>query len=153
MFCSRRHGVWKRRLTRSQHAGFSLVELMVVIVIIGLLAGAVTVGVRSYLIKGRRGAAKLHIARIDEALQNYYIAKGRYPTSQEGLQILKEPLDDLSEPPLTTTLLDPWGNTYEYSNPGPDREPYVITTYGADGQEGGQGGDADITNINVREGT
>ncbi len=135
---------------RGDRRGFSLVELMVVIVIIGLLAGVATVAVRGYLIRGRQGAARMEIANIMQGLETYYAIHGRYPSLREGLAALKEPAEGFEAGIITTELVDPWGNPYEYSVPGPEGLPYLVVCYGADGREGGTGENADITSADLK---
>ncbi len=135
---------------RGDRRGFSLVELMVVIVIIGLLAGVATVAVRGYLIRGRQGAARMEIANIMQGLETYYAIHGRYPSLREGLAALKEPAEGFEAGLITTELVDPWGNPYEYSVPGPEGLPYLVVCYGADGREGGTGENADITSADLK---
>lgn len=124
--------------------GFSLMEMMVVLVLIGLLAAVVASNVRSYLVKGRQTAARADIAVIEQALAMFYAEYGRYPTSQEGLEALVRPSERLPEPPLLKFPKDPWGRPYVYMNPG-RTSPYEVTSYGADGREGGEGADSDIS--------
>lgn len=112
--------------------GFSLIEIMVVVVIMGMLAGAVAVGVNQYMDTAKTNRAKSDIATIVDAIEAYNLTKGKYPTSNEGL----EPL------PLKNDR-DPWGRPYGYNNPGQD-EPFEVYTLGADGRDGGDGIDADI---------
>ncbi len=112
--------------------GFSLIEIMVVVVIMGMLAGAVAVGVNQYMDTAKINRAKSDIATIVDAVEAYKLTKGRYPTSNEGL----EPL------PLKNDL-DPWGRAYGYNNPG-QSEPFEVFTLGADGRDGGEGIEADI---------
>ena len=133
-----------RQPRRLRRTGFTLVELMVVIVIIGLLAGAVTVSVRSYLISGKQSVARMEIAKICTALDTYYAAYDRYPTADEGIQMLVQPSERFTDGLLNKLPRDPWGNEYEYIQPGRDT-PYEVICYGADGQEGGDGADADIS--------
>ena len=131
-------------LVRSQtRRAFSLVELMVVIVIIGLLAGTVTVGVRSYMIRSKQSIARTEIARIADALETFYLEFNRYPTNDEGLEILSEPNEKFPEPILSRLPKDPWKNPYAYLETG-STPPYEVASYGADGQEGGEGADSDI---------
>ena len=129
---------------------FSLVELMVVIVIIGLLAGVATVAVRGYLIRGRQGAARMEIANIMQGLDTYYAIHGKYPTSSEGLAALRRPAEGFEAGIITTELIDPWDNAYDYSVPGPGGRPFLVITYGADGREGGTGENADITSAELK---
>lgn len=127
-------------------SGFSLVELMVVIVIIGLLAGVVTINVRSYLIKGKQSVAKLEIAKICQALDSYYAEHDRYPTNEEGIAVVATKSDGT----LNKVPLDPWKNPYEYHNPGRGNDlPYEVICYGADHREGGSGGDADLSSADL----
>jgi general secretion pathway protein G len=119
------------------------VELMVVLAIIGLLAGVVTLSVRPYLTKAKQTTARREIATICAALESFNIEFGRYPTTEEGLEILRKPNEKFSGPLLTQDPMDPWGSPYEYNQPGRDG-PYEVLCYGADGREGGRGADADI---------
>lgn len=140
-----------RRNARRCRSAFTLVELMVVIVIIGLLAGAVTVNVRNYMLKGKQSVAKLEIAKMKTALETFYNFKSRYPTSTEGLDLLVNPADgDESQSWLDRVPRDPWGNAYEYHQPG-RHGPYEIICYGADGAEGGEGGDQDLSSDDLDE--
>lgn len=128
--------------------GFTLVEVMVVIVLIGLLAGAVAVGTRSYLIAGKQAVAKLEISRICQALETYYSAYDRYPTNDEGLEVLARPTDKFPAALLSDVPKDPWGNRYEYFQPGRE-SVYEVISYGADGREGGSGPDRDISSAQL----
>jgi general secretion pathway protein G len=119
--------------------------MMVVLVLIGLLAGLVTVSVRHYLVTGKQQAARAQIASLKTAAETFYSVYGRYPTNDEGLDILTQRTDQLPEPLLAgrTVPNDPWGRPYQYNSPGRE-EPYEIISYGADGRQGGEGGDADV---------
>lgn len=132
----------------SRHAsrgrGFTLMEMMVVLVLIGLLAAVVAINVRSYLVKGRQTAARADIAVIEQALATFYAEYGRYPNTQEGLEVLVRPTERLPDPPLLKFPRDPWGRPYVYTAPG-RTGPYEVICYGADGRERGEGADADIT--------
>jgi general secretion pathway protein G len=130
--------------------GFSLVELMVVIVIIGLLAGVATMSVRSYLIRGKQGVAKLEIAKIAQAIDTFYSQYDRYPTNDEGLAILAAKSKEFPDGLLNKTPVDPWGQTYQYNQPGRNA-PYEVICYGADHREGGAGADADLSNTDVQQ--
>ena len=130
------------RLSR-RRAGFSLVELIVVMVIIGMLATLVVLRTRSYLVNSKQNAARLEISRLSEALDSFNAVRDRFPTNDEGLAILAEKSDDAVDGFINKVPLDPWKNEYQYNTPGRDA-PYEIVCLGADGREGGQGADADI---------
>lgn len=127
-----------------QRQGFSLVELIVVIVIIGLLAGMVTASVRSYLIRGKQAVAKMEIAKICQALDTYYSVSDRYPTVDEGLNLLASETDLFPEGLLKKLPDDPWKNEYIYRVPG-SQSSYEVICLGADGLEGGEGAEKDIS--------
>ena len=129
---------------------FSLVELMVVIVIIGLLASVVTMNVRGYLIKAKQNIARQEIATIVHGLETFYATYGRYPTNEEGLAILTRKTEKLPEPILDGEPLDPWKRPYQYNSPGTNG-PYEVICYGADGREGGTGVNADIRSDELKE--
>jgi len=130
---------------------FTLVEIMVVIVIIGLLAGAVTLSVRAYLHKAKQNVARKDISTVVTALETFYSLHDRFPTSDEGLAVLARPSDELPEPLLAAEPKDPWGRPYQYNAPGRGGAPYEVVTYGADGREGGDGIDADISSAALKE--
>jgi len=133
---------------RQPQKGFSLVEVMIVIVIMGLLAGVVTVNVRGYLTKAKVNTARSEIATIVKALDTFYGAYSRYPDNSEGIGALTKASDRIPEPLLSGEPVDPWGNPYQYNSPG-SSGPYEVICYGADGREGGQGVDADITSSSL----
>jgi general secretion pathway protein G len=138
-----------RRLIRAgSRSAFTLVELMVVIVLIGLLAGGVTLGVRGYMTTGKQQVARVQIAKICQALDTFYTAYDRYPTSDEGLESLVKPSEKFSEGLLSKLALDPWSHRYEYIQPGRSG-PYEVMCYGADGREGGEGANQDISSADV----
>ncbi len=148
MYCnSRRRTLTGNHRKRSARA-FSLVELMVVIVIIGLLAGVVTISVRSYLIRGKQSVAKLEIAKLCQAIDTYYTEFDRYPTSEEGLEVLIEKTDAFPDGLLNKVPTDPWGYAYEYHHPGRNG-PYEVVCYGADNREGGSQAESDLSNEDV----
>ena len=140
--------------SRFQHprrrAAFTLVELMVVIVLIGLLAGAVAVGTRQYIISGKRAVAKLEISRICQALDTFYTAYDRFPTNDEGIEVLAQPGDKFAAALLSEVPKDPWGRPYEYIHPGRETA-YEVLSFGADGREGGTGADGDISSTALDE--
>ncbi len=124
---------------RKRHSlrGMTLIEIMVVITILGLIAGAVVVAVIPRLEEARRSRAELDIKSIESGLKLYYARKGNYPDTGTGLKAL------VDMQILDTLPKDPWGNDYVYTREG--NQP-VITSYGRDGAPGGEGPDADISN-------
>ena len=130
--------------------GFSLVEIMIVVVIIGVMAAMVTINVRSYLISAKQARVKQDIATIVQALGTFYGVYDRYPTNEEGLAILAKPSEKLVEPPLTAEPMDPWDKPYQYNCPGTDA-PFEVICYGADGREGGEGIDADLSSKTAKK--
>lgn len=135
----------------AQPRGFTLLEMLVVLVIIGLIASLV--GPQLF---GRVDSSKVQVAdtqarMLRGAVETYYLEVGRLPTAQEGLSVLTQPpADDRARarwrgPYLNEALpVDPWGNPYVYSVPGRDAMPFALYSLGADGQPGGEGNDADV---------
>ena len=135
---------------RRGRAGFTLIEMLVVLVIIGLIVGLVGPRVLSFLTDARMKAARLQIASFSNSLDLYYLDVGRYPTAQEGLAALvKRPpgVDVWNGPYLRggAVPIDPWRNAYVYLAPGA-HGAYDLMSYGSDGREGGEGPAADIAN-------
>ncbi|MEM6363399.1 MAG: type II secretion system major pseudopilin GspG [Planctomycetota bacterium] len=131
--------------------GFSLVELIVVMVIIGLLSSLVAVQTRSYLIASKQNAARAEIATIVSALESFYADQSRYPSYEEGLAILASGTDRFPDGFIKKLPEDPWGNPYEYILPGTSG-PFEVISLGADGREGGEGGDADLSSERLDDG-
>jgi len=134
--------------THRRPFAFTLVELMVVIVIIGLLAGAATMSVKSYLIRGKQSVARMEIAKIAQALDTYYTAYDIYPPSDRGMRVLVEESSEFPDGLLNKIPKDPWGNDYIYLNPGREAA-YEVVSYGADKQEGGEGANRDVTSLEI----
>jgi general secretion pathway protein G len=136
-----------KKILRSP-AGFTLIELIVVVAIIGLLAGLVVPQFIKQEEKATAKAAKAQIELLGTALDTFRLDVGRYPTAQEGLQALNQKpggLDRWEGPYLKKELpSDPWGKPYIYKSPG-DHGSYDIVSYGADGMAGGQDNNRDIT--------
>jgi len=143
------------RLTR--HGGFTLVELVLVVTIIAILAGAVVVQATNRTRMARRARALEDIRNLDMAIELYIADNGYSPTTQQGLDALRrKPTSapaarNWSGPYIRKPVpSDPWGNEYIYRSPAqqnPDREGWDLITYGEDGQPGGIDYAADITNF------
>ena len=145
MSSSKNLDVKSTRKQRHKSRGFSLLEIMAVVVIMGLLVGAVAVGVRGYIGKARQTRVKQDIKAIENALESYFGFKGNYPTEEEGISALVGKDKELTKLPK-----DAWGNEYAYEILEDDEDsPYLITSYGADGVEGGTGAAADVTNLSI----
>jgi general secretion pathway protein G len=145
-----------RRVDRRAEAGFTLVEMLVVITIIGLIMGLVGPRVLGYLGESKVKAAKLQIESFSSSLDLFYLDVGRYPTGSEGLTALTERPGNAAiwnGPYLKTGAvpLDPWGHVYTYRAPA-EHGPYEIVSFGSDGQEGGSGTAADISNGAISNG-
>jgi general secretion pathway protein G len=135
--------------TRSAARGFTLLELLVVMVIIGLLAGFVAPRYFAQVGKSQVKVAKAQLDALDKALDQFRLDVGRYPTTEEGLQALVTAPSN--EPAWSGPYLkkgvppDPWGRPYLYTQPGSHGD-FDLLSYGKDGRAGGTGEDADITN-------
>lgn len=136
----------------SREAGFTLVELMVVIVIIGLLATVVMINVLPSQDRAMVEKARADIAALEQAVDTYRLEMLSFPRMADGLQALVSQPARLDRPERYRTggyirrlPLDPWGNPYHYVFPG-RRGGYDVYSLGADGREGGEGNDADIGN-------
>jgi general secretion pathway protein G len=137
-----------RERVRGSEEGFTLIELMVVILIIGLLATIVVQNLRGATDKAKRIKAEADISALKTALDRYYLDNGSYPSSDQGLPALvsapsngKIPADYPPGGYIEKIPNDPWGNAYVYQSDG---DNYVLKSYGADGVEGGTGKNADI---------
>lgn len=143
-----RMGNRSRRRTASE-GGFTLVEILVVITIIGLIMALVGPRVLNYLAESKSKTARIQIQSFASALDLFYLDAGRYPSSAEGLAVLVKPTGGFAAwngPYLKGGAVpnDPWGRPYQYRSPG-EHGVYDLVSYGADGQEGGVGAAADIT--------
>ena len=140
----------RRTDARREEEGFTLVELMVVIVIVGLLATIVVINVIPLGDQGRIPKAKSDISTIEGALELYKLQNNNYPGTTDGLGALLSPPADLADPSryqkggyIKKLPKDPWGRDYLYASPG-QHGAFDVWSYGADGNEGGEGADADI---------
>jgi general secretion pathway protein G len=134
--------------TKHRQHGFTLIEVMIVIVILGILAALIVPKVMGRPDEARVVAAKQDIATIMQALKLYKLDNRRYPSAEQGLDALVKkpsaaPVPENWKSYLERLPLDPWGGAYQYLNPGLNGEVDVMS-YGADGKAGGEGFDADI---------
>jgi general secretion pathway protein G len=134
---------------KESRRGFTLVEILVVITIIGLIMALVGPRVLNYLSESKVKAARIQIQSFSGALDLFYLDTGRYPSSAEGLGALVQPNGGVpawNGPYLKggNVPLDPWGKAYVYRSPG-EHGAYDVVSLGSDGQEGGSGTAADIT--------
>ncbi|HKG99734.1 MAG TPA: type II secretion system major pseudopilin GspG [Bradyrhizobium sp.] len=138
------------QLVKQDDRGFTLVEILVVITIIGLIMGLIGPRVLNYLTESKAKAARIQIESLGSALDLYFLDNGRYPNNAEGINALVQrppSAQAWNGPYLKGGVLpvDPWGKPYMYRSPG-QHGAYDLSSYGADGQEGGTGAAADVTN-------
>ncbi|WP_091983053.1 type II secretion system major pseudopilin GspG [Pseudoalteromonas denitrificans] len=126
-----------------QQAGFTMIELLIVIVILGLLASLVAPKFFNQLGTAERGIASAQMNAFETALDTYRLDMGSYPVKLEDLRKSDKPRWDGPYLPKEVPL-DPWSNSYVYSVPGENGEPYKIMSFGADGKLGGTDNNADI---------
>lgn len=132
--------------------GFTLIEIMVVVVIIGLLSALVGPKLMGQSDEAKRKTTQTQISQLEQVLGLYYLDNGIYPTTSQGLEALvtkptdrPEPLNYKNGGYMKKVPKDAWGRDFEYTCPGEHGE-FDIISYGADGQEGGSGANADIMN-------
>ncbi len=145
--------ITKKRILTSSH-GFTLIELMVVMVILGILAGLIVPRIMDRPEEARRTKAAVDIQALEQALKLYKLDNGRYPTTDQGLQALVDPpsVGKLAKKWRNGGYLDksrvpkdPWDNDFVYIAPGLHGD-FDLMSYGPDGEPGGEGIDADINN-------
>lgn len=136
----------------ARQAGFTLVEIMVVVIIIGLLAGIVVPNVMDNLDKANIQKARADFSSLQTALKLYRIDNFTYPTTEQGLEALVSkpsiapvPRQYKESGYIDNLTKDPWGNDYQYMSPADDNKEYDIYSLGADGVSGGEGQNADIS--------
>jgi len=152
---------WLRSICSNQKAskaGFTLVELLIVVLIITILGGVVGVQLAGRPHEARVAAARAQLEIFRTALQMYRMDQGQYPTMRQGLQALVRPSEIEPRPrrfpeggylERAEVPLDPWGNPYVYLVPGTQGEPFEVISYGRNGQPGGAGEDEDISSSDL----
>lgn len=141
----------RKSLAGSRQSGFTLIEIMVVVVIIGILAALVGPKLFGQVDRARKEAARSEISTIENAMKFYRLDNFTYPTTEQGIEALVTKPNDPNVKNwnpggyLERMPVDPWGNPYVYRNPGVNGEIDILTL-GADGIEGGDGNNADIGN-------
>ena len=144
--------ILKAKKQQLRNAGFTLIELMIVVVILGLLATIIMPRILNRPEQARRMKAKVDIRSIESALALFKTDTGRFPTTSEGLDVL------VSNPGikgyntdcyLDKSPSDPWGNKYVYISPGVHSRDYDLESYGKDGEDGGTEDNADIESWNL----
>ncbi|AJF06374.1 type II secretion system major pseudopilin GspG [Geoalkalibacter subterraneus] len=140
---------------RQCQRGFTLIEIMVVVIILGILAGIVVPRLLDEPEEARRTKAQVQIKSLEEALAMYKLHNGYFPTTEQGLQALVDKPETGRIPNnykeggyIGKIPLDPWGNPYIYLSPGIHGD-YDLISYGADGEPGGEGKDADVESWNI----
>jgi len=128
----------RRRRGKRSEDGFTLIELMVVLVILGLLATIVIINVLPAADRAKLTTAHASVTNLEEAIELFNLHNHRYPTNEEGLAVL------VTSRQLRRLDKDPWGNDFAYRLPGRAGRPFDVYSMGADGREGGDGDNADI---------
>ncbi len=139
--------------TETRRGGFTLIEIMAVVLIIGLLTTLVGVAIVPQIDKSRVSTARVQVKMLDAAIETYRMDSAVFPTTEQGLEALvREPADARNYQPggylrQRRIPVDPWGNEYQYESPGQHNDySYDLWSFGADGADGGEGNDADIGN-------
>ncbi len=146
---ARRVRCGSRCALRDRRHGFTLIEIMVVVIVLGILAATIIPKVANVSYDAKVSKARSNIAVLKSALERFYLNVDRYPTSQEGLEALVKPPAGAAQtwrgPYVEEIIPDPWGNAYEYRNPGSrGAGSYDLWSNGADGAVGGEGKNADV---------
>ncbi|MEM7227817.1 MAG: type II secretion system major pseudopilin GspG [Planctomycetota bacterium] len=132
--------------------GLTLVEILAVLVILGLISATLVIGFSSKFGAAKHELAKTSLGTVVNHLELYKVEHDLFPTNDIGIRALT---DGHATPAATYYLsqdkiLDPWGREFQYLTPGPDGHPFELISFGADGQPGGDGENADITSTNLR---
>jgi general secretion pathway protein G len=135
----------KPTFQRSRQDGFTLIEIMVVVIIIGILISMVGTNIFPALEEAEVTASEFQLKQIENSLSMYRMKNARYPTNEEGLQALVTPPGGETRY-MDSIPMDSWGKEYFYLSPGQKGDDYDLYSLGRDGQEGGEGIDADIGN-------
>jgi general secretion pathway protein G len=140
--------------------GFTLIELMVVVVILGILAGLIIPRIMGRPEEAKQLKAKMQIEQLEQSLKLYYLDNGEYPTTEQGLTALveKPTIEPIPKRWREGGYLekgkvprDPWRNPYVYIAPGSHSPDFDLESYGADGEDGGEGKYADVENWDLEE--
>ena len=143
----------KKRAKRPQiRRGMTLVEILAVVVILGLIAATLTVGLSSAFGKAKHELARTGIGLLAGKVELYRVEHGNWPGNDVGLAVLSDGYANPSASYYLTKdkLQDPWNRMYLFVTPGPNGQPYEILTYGADGERGGEGENGDLSSANLR---
>ncbi len=141
----------KHQRIRQRQGGFTLLEIMVVVIILGILAATIIPQFMGATTEAKVGAAKAHVAELEAALERYNLNMDRYPTQEEGLAVLvTAPANDAAKwrgPYIKQLRNDPWTHPYQYRRPGTHHpSSFDLWSQGADGADGGEGDAADVGN-------
>ncbi len=141
------------RRTEGRRGGFTLIEIMAVVLIIGLLTTLVGIAIVPQIDKSRVSTARVQVRMLDAAIETYRMDSAVFPTTEQGLDALvREPADARNYQTggylrQRRIPVDPWGNAYQYESPGQHNDhSYDLWSFGSDGAPGGEGNDADIGN-------
>lgn len=139
----------KMKRVRAAQRGFTLIEVMVVIVILGVLAAIIVPNVMGKVDSSKIKSTKISMVTIAHELDAFKLDNGRYPTTQEGLDaLIHKPANAKNYPDGgylgNSAMKDSWGNDFQYMAPGSEGRPFDLYSFGADGKEGGEGNDADL---------
>ncbi|MCL2297763.1 MAG: type II secretion system major pseudopilin GspG [Proteobacteria bacterium] len=147
--------MWKEKQLRKQRQrGMTLIEILVVLVLLGIVMAIVAGNFIGQGEKAKADAARIEIQQISQSLDLFKLEIGRYPTQSEGLQALVTKPSGLNRwngpyGKHTQVPKDPWQNEYKYVVPGKGGAPYEVISLGADGREGGEGADKDISSADL----